>query len=46
MDLDGNDDLTPGAQEDSASDGCYREHLYHRMLNFDGDTDQLLAAVR
>jgi hypothetical protein len=45
LDLDGTDDPTPGEQEGSASHGYYRQHLYHPLLIFDGDTDQLLTAV-
>jgi hypothetical protein len=45
LDLDGTDDPTHGAQEGSAYHGYYQQHLYHPLLIFDGDTDQLLTAV-
>lgn len=45
LDLDGTDDPTHGAQEGSAYHGYYRQHMYHPLLIFDGETDQLLTAV-
>jgi hypothetical protein len=45
LDLDGTDDPTHGEQEGSAYHGYYRQHMYHPLLIFDGDTDQLLTAV-
>jgi len=45
LDLDGTDDPTYGAQEGSAYHGYYREHMYHPLLIFDGDTNQLITAV-
>jgi hypothetical protein len=45
LDLDGTDDPTHGAQEGSAYHGYYREHMYHPLLIFDGDTDHLITAV-
>jgi hypothetical protein len=45
LDLDGTDDPTHGDQEGSAYHGYFRQHMYHPLLVFDGDTDQLLAAV-
>jgi hypothetical protein len=45
LDLDGTDDPTHGEQEGSAYHGFYREHMYHPLLVFDGQTDQLLCAV-
>src|SRR5918911_243323 len=45
LDLDGTDDPTHGEQEGSAYHGFYREHMYHPLLIFDGQTDQLLCAV-
>jgi hypothetical protein len=45
LDLDGTDDPTYGDQEGSAYHGFYREHMYHPLLVFDGQTDQLLCAV-
>jgi hypothetical protein len=45
LDLDGTDDPTHGAQEGSSYHGYYRQHMYHPLLIFDGETDQLIAAV-
>lgn len=45
LDLDGTDDPTHGDQEGSAYHGYFRQHMYHPLLIFDGDTDQLIAAV-
>jgi hypothetical protein len=45
LDLDGTDDPTHGAQERTAYHGYYRQHMYHPLLIFDGDTDQLITAV-
>ncbi len=45
LDLDGTDDPTHGDQEGSAYHGYYRQHMYHPLLVFDGDTDQLITAV-
>ena len=45
LDLDGTDDPTHGAQEGSAYHGYYRQHMYHPLLVFDGETHQLVAAV-
>lgn len=45
LDLDGTDDPTHGAQEGSAYHGYYQQHMYHPLLIFDGETDQLLTAV-
>jgi hypothetical protein len=45
LDLDSTDDPTHGEQEGSSSHGYYRQHLYHPLLIFDGDTNQLIAAV-
>jgi len=39
------DDPTNGKQEGTAYHGFYPQHLYHPMLCFDGDTDQLITAV-
>jgi hypothetical protein len=44
-DLDGTDDPTHGAQEGSSYHGSYRQHLYHPLLVFDGDTNHLITAV-
>ncbi len=45
LDLDGTDDPTHGAQEGSAYHGYYRQHMYHPLLVFDGDTGQLITAI-
>lgn len=45
LDLDGTDDPTHGAQEGSAYHGYYRQYMYHPLLVFDGDTEQLITAV-
>ncbi len=45
LDLDGTDDPVHGEQEGSAYHGFYREHMYHPLLIFDGQTDQLICAV-
>ena len=45
LDLDGTDDPTHGDQEGSAYHGYFRQHMYHPLPAFDGDTDQLVAAV-
>jgi len=45
LDVDGTDDPTHGQQEGSTYHGYYRQHMYHPLLVFDGDTDHLLTAV-
>jgi hypothetical protein len=45
LDLDTTDDATYGKQEGTAYHGYYREHMYHPLFVFDGDTDQLITAV-
>ena len=45
LDLDGTDDPTYGAQEGTAYHAYYGQHMYHPLLIFDGDTNQLLTAV-
>ena len=45
LDLDGTADPTHGEQEGSAYHGFYRQHMYHPLLVFDGQTDQLICAV-
>jgi hypothetical protein len=45
LDLDGTDDPAHGAQEGVAYHGYYRQHMYHPLLLFDGQTDQLITAV-
>ena len=45
LDLEGTDDPPHGEQEGSAYHGYYRQHLYHPLLIFAGDSNQLLTAV-
>ncbi len=45
LDADSTDDPTHGDQEGSAYHGYYAQHMYHPLLLFDGDTDQLITAV-
>jgi Transposase DDE domain group 1 len=45
LDLDSTDDPTHGDQEGSSYHGYYQQHMYHPLLVFDGDTNQLITAV-
>lgn len=45
LDLDGTDDPVHGAQQGSAYHGYYRQHMYHPLVIYDGDTNQLIMAV-
>lgn len=45
LDCDSTDDPTHGDQEGSAYHGYYRQHMYHPLLVFDGDTGHLIAAI-
>ena len=45
IDLDSTDDPTHGAQEGTAYHGYYGQHMYHPLLLFDGETDQLITAL-
>ena len=45
IDLDSTDDPTYGHQEGTAYHGYYRQHMYHPLLLFDGETNQLVTAV-
>jgi Transposase DDE domain group 1 len=45
LDLDSTDDPTHGAQEGTAYHGYYNQHMYHPLLIFDGETDQLITAL-
>ncbi len=45
IDIDSTDDPTHGKQEGTAYHGFYRQHMYHPLLFFDGETDQLITAV-
>jgi hypothetical protein len=42
---DGTADPTHGDQEGTTYHGYYRQRMYHPLSIFDGDTDQLIAAV-
>lgn len=45
LDLDGTADPVHGEQEGSAYHGYFRQHMYHPLVIYDGDTDQLITAV-
>jgi hypothetical protein len=45
LDLDGTDDPAHGEQEGVRYHGYYRQHMYHPLLVFDGETGQLVTAV-
>jgi hypothetical protein len=45
LDCDSTADPTYGDQEGSAYHGYYRQHMYHPLLVFDGDTQQLISAI-
>jgi hypothetical protein len=45
LDCDSTADPTHGDQEGSAYHGYYRQHMYHPLLVFDGDTGQLITAI-
>ena len=45
LDFDSTDDPTYGEQEGSAYHGYHRQRMYHPLLVFDGETDQLVTAV-
>src|SRR5688572_541849 len=45
LDLDGTADPAHGEQEGVAYHGYYRQHMYHPLLVFDGDTGHLITAV-
>lgn len=45
LDLDSTDDPAHGQQEGVAYHGHYRQHMYHPLLVFDGDTSQLITAI-
>jgi hypothetical protein len=45
LDCDSTDDPTHGDQEGSAYHGYFRQHMYHPLLIFDGDTGQLVTAI-
>ncbi len=45
LDLDSTDDPVHGDQEGGCYHGYYRTHIYHPLLVFDGDTDQIITVV-
>ncbi len=45
LDFDATDDPTHGEQEGSYYHGYYRTRMYHPLVVFDGETNQLVAAV-
>ncbi len=45
IDIDSTDDPTHGHQEGTAYHGYYNQHMYHPLLLFDGQTDQLITAL-
>jgi hypothetical protein len=45
LDIDSTDDPTHGDQEGSKYHGYYGQHMYHPLLLFDGQTDQLITAL-
>lgn len=45
LDFDATDDPTHGDQEGSYYHGYYRQHMYHPLLVFDGESGHLLTAL-
>ncbi len=45
LDFDSTDDPTHGEQEGSSYHGYYRQHMYHPLLVFDGQTGHLIGAL-
>ena len=45
LDFDSTDDPTHGEQEGSGYHGYYRQHQYHPLLVFDGETQHLVTAI-
>jgi hypothetical protein len=45
LDVDGTADPAHGEQEGVKYHGYYRQHMYHPLLAFDGDTGQLITAI-
>ena len=45
LDFDGTDDPAHGQQEGVGYHGYYRQHMYHPLLVFDGDTGHLITAI-
>src|SRR5207248_10015875 len=46
LDFDGTDDPTHGEPEGSRYHGHFRQHMDRPLLVFDGETDQLITAIR
>lgn len=44
LDVDSTDDPIHGNQEGGVYHGYYRQHMYHPLLIFDGETNQLISA--
>ncbi len=45
LDFDSTDDLTHGEQEGSYYHGYYKQHIYHPLLVFDGESGHLITAL-
>src|SRR5262249_61079956 len=45
LDFEGTDDPAHGEQEGVGYHGYYRQHMYHPLLVFDGDTGHLITAI-
>lgn len=45
LDFDSTDDPTHGEQEGSYYHGYYRQHMYHPLLVFDGESGHLIASL-
>jgi hypothetical protein len=45
LDFDGTDDPAHGEQEGVGYHGYYRQHMYHPLLVFDGETGHLITAI-
>lgn len=45
LDVDGTADPVHGQQQGSGYHGYFRQHMYHPLVIYDGDTDQLITAI-
>lgn len=45
LDIDSTDDPTHGGQQLSFFHGFFRQHMYHPLLVFDGETGELITAI-
>jgi hypothetical protein len=45
LDLDGTADPVHGTQDGSGYHGYFRQHMYHPLVIYDGDTNQLVTAI-